>query len=361
MLKKTSKLLLVPSALLCAGLFSQSASAGMKFELNDGKDTFEVGGYFKLDARYVTGDVAYTSFWMGANATTAVDTSTFKLTAQESRFNFKYTHGNVMGFMEWDMINPATRGGSGAENFTNRYQPDLRHAFIMYKPGNGTSWLMGQSWSTLVNTSAFMETLSFGGPLHSMTFVRQGQIRYTNGGFQVALENPKVFGAAENDDTNSVPDLIVRYNTKGKWGNVSFSGLVRSIDAVGISETAIGVSVAGRIKAGARDDFRFVVSAGELGRYVGLALATDVAGGDLEETFAYQLGYRHFWKDSWRSNFFYGRGETDNSDKTISLFGVNILKNVTKELTMGFEIGNYDMQHEDADSTYLQFSAKYAI
>lgn len=370
MLKKTTKLLLIPSALVCAGAFSQAANAGIKFELNDGKDVFEVGGYFKLDARYVNGDIGYRNFWMGS-AVVAPDTSTFKLNAQETRFNFKYTHGNVTGFLDFDFVDPATAGGSNNEFFTNRFNDSLRHAFIAYNPKdtNSGKWLFGQTWSTLLNPSAFMETLTFGGTLGAEVFIRQGMIRYSKGGFQIAIENPKIFspGLASNDDTDSVPDLIGRYNFKGKWGNVSVSGLLRSIDAVGISETAFGASIAGRIKAGPRDDFRFVVSAGELGRYVGLSLAKDVhdrgtgKGPELEDTFAYTMGYRHFWKDSWRSTIYYGRGETDLTDKTISQWGVNLIKNLTKELSAGFEIGQFDLQSADADSTYLQFSVKYKI
>lgn len=383
MSRNTKKLLLIPTTFLCAGMLSQSAVAGMKFELNDGKDIFEVGGYVKLDARYVDGTVPYRNFWMGGlnpgTQALAEDKSTFKLKAQETRFNFKYTHGNVFAFVELDFVDPATAQGSdGIENFTNRANDSLRHAFIMYKPTDkkSGSWLLGQSWTTMQNTSAFMETLSFGGPLTSQVFIRQTQIRYSKGNFQVSLENPRFFTPGggplrveENNDTDSLPDLIARYNLKGKWGNVSFSGLLRQVDAgTGaneISETAFGGSIAGRIKAGARDDFRFSYNKGELGRYVGLSLAFDAvptaSGTQLEDTEAYTMGYRHFWKDSWRSTLYYGHAETDLTNKEITQWGVNLMKNVTKQLSIGVEVGNYDMEYINKDSDYLQFSAKFVI
>lgn len=368
---------------MCAGMFSHSAVAGMKFELNDGKDVLEVGGYVKLDARYVDGTVPYRNWWMGglAPGTTALseDKSTFKLKAQESRFNFKYTHGNVFAYIELDFVDPATsQGSSDIENFTNRANNTLRHAFIVYKPVDkrSGSWLLGQSWSTIQNTSAFMEAISFGGPLTSQIFMRQTQVRYTKGNFQIALENPKFFTPSggdarieENNDTDSMPDLIARYNFKGKWGNVSVSGLYRQIDAgfgaTKIDEAAFGGSIAGRINSGERDDLRFSYNKGELGRYIGLSLSLDALptakGTRLEDSETYSIGYRHFWKDSWRSTLYYGHAKTELSKKEISQWGVNLMKNVTKQLSIGVEVGNYSMEYINKDSDYLQFSAKFVI
>ena len=58
MLKQsTSKLLLISS--LCA--FTNAALAGYEIKITD-QDTITFGGYIKVNARYVDGDVAYQDF-----------------------------------------------------------------------------------------------------------------------------------------------------------------------------------------------------------------------------------------------------------------------------------------------------------
>ena len=42
-------------------------------------------------------------------------------------------------------------------------------------------------------------------------------------------------------------------------------------------------------------------------------------------------------------------------------WGVNIFKNYTKELSFGFEVGNFESADQNADSDYVQFSAKYVL
>jgi hypothetical protein len=328
---------------------SSSSFAAYEFEINDdNKITF--GGYIKVDARYVDGDVAYQDYWTGGAAGLGENTSQFKIFANETRFNTKYEHGDVTGFIEMDFF-----GGSGNEIVSNSYNPRVRHAYISYK-----HILAGQTWTTFMNPSAIAETADFGSTLMGISFARQGQIRYTNGGFQFSLENPESFGGDTAND--SVPDVIAKYTFKGDWGNVSFSALGRQLNTLeGNTETTIGGGFAGKVNTFGKDDLRFQFHTGELGRYVGTAAVKDLVGEEAEESTAYNMAYRHFWTNTMRSTFIYGYIKGDKSDTEISQWAVNLFENLTPELSVGFEVGNYELKHDDKNSFYGQFSMKYAI
>ena len=173
-----SKLLLATSLLTMAS----AANAGYSFNLTD-NDTITFGGYIKADVRSISGDVSSPvtndDYWIG-HAANIDDLSTTKFSVNETRINAKYVHGDVTGFIEMDFL-----GGGGNQIISNSSHPRLRHAFIKYK-----SILVGQTWTTFQNTSSLAEAADFGGPLNASAFIRQGQIRYTNGGLQVSLENP---------------------------------------------------------------------------------------------------------------------------------------------------------------------------
>ncbi|WP_338027374.1 DcaP family trimeric outer membrane transporter [Colwellia maritima] len=147
-------------------------------------------------------------YWIGVASVTD-DISTTKLTVNETRFNAKYVHGDVTGFIELDFY-----GGGGNQIISNSSNPRLRHAFIKYK-----NIMVGQTWTTFMNTTALAEAADFGGPLVASSFIRQGQIRYTNGGLQISLENP--YSDLGESSQDSIPDFIAKYTFKGDWGNVS--------------------------------------------------------------------------------------------------------------------------------------------
>ena len=349
------KKLVLASAL---AIMTGSAHAGYTFQINE-KDSISFGGYIKIDTRYVNGDIAYQDFWTGGGSKLSEDASQVKMFANESRFNTKLVHGDVTGFLEIDFY-----GGGGNEIISNSSHPRLRHATIKYK-----DLLFGQTWTTFMNTSSLAETADFAGPLVAEPFVRNTMIRYSYNGFEFAIENPESFGNDQIDESpdadpsnDDLPDFIAKYTAKGDWGNVSVSGLFRSLHLTnGDTETGVGVSVAGRINTVGKDDFRFSVSTGNLGRYVGVTAATDVFNGEAEDSTSIMVAYRHFWTKDIRSTAFYGRTETDESDRERSQFGVNVFKNYTPELSFGFEAGNYDVDDLDASSFYAQFSAIYKI
>jgi len=346
--------------LLALGLLSlaTSANAGYSFDLsNDNKITF--GGFIKADTRYVSGNIAASDYWYGGGTVLADSQSNFGIAVNETRFNTKYQHGDVTGFIEMDFYGDAVAGG-GNEVISNSSSPRLRHAFIKYK-----SILVGQTWTTFQNTSSLAEAADFGGPLVASAFIRQGQIRYTNGGLQLALENPESYGGYRGSTStrdDSVPDFIAKYSFKGDWGNVSVSALARQLKSLtNQSETAIGYGIAGRINMIGKDDFRFQFHGGEVGRYVGVVASTDMVGEAVEETTSIMVAYRHFWTDDMRSSVFYGNTQTELTDRDRSHWGVNLFKNLTKELSYGIEAGNFEMAEVDADSNYVQFSVKYVL
>ncbi|MGV2873084.1 DcaP family trimeric outer membrane transporter [Colwellia sp. E150_009] len=345
MITKSKNLLLASSLLVAAG----AANAGYDIKLSE-DDKISFGGYIKVDARYVDGDVAYRPYWIGTGAKLDDSASQFNLFANETRFNMKYTHGDVMGFIEMDFW-----GGGGNEIVSNSANPRIRHAFIKYK-----NVLAGQTWSTFMNTSAIPESADFAGATLGLVFIRQGQIRYTMGDFQVSLENPETWGGDTAND--NVPDVTARYNLKGDWGNVSFSALARQLNTtLGNTETAIGASIAGRIKTVGKDDFRFQFHQGELGRYVGAAFAADVIGEEVEDVTAYLAAYRHYWTDTLRTTVLYGAAEADVSGADRSQWGVNLFQDLTKQLAVGVEVGNFKMKTLDADSNYAQLSLRYVL
>ncbi len=339
------KLLLATGLLALAG----TANAGYEIKLTD-TDKLTFGGYIKADARYVDGDVAYRDFWIGTGGALSESASQFRVFANETRFNTKYVHGDVTGFIEMDFL-----GGGGNEVISNSAHPRLRHAFIKYK-----NILAGQTWTTFMNTSAIPESADFAGATVGLAFIRQGQIRYTNGGFQVALENPESYGGdTANDD---MPDVIARYNFKGDWGNISVSGLARSLTSpLGNDETSFGASIAGRIKTTGKDDIRFQFHQGELARYVGIAVAKDFAGEEVDELTSYLVSYRHFWNESLRTTVLYGSAESDITDAERTQWSINLFKNLTPKLAAGFEIGNFAMDDQDVDSDYIQMSLRYTL
>jgi hypothetical protein len=344
--KKLNSIFIATTLALATG----AANAGYTIKTGD-DESITFGGYLAADVKHIDGDLAplFNDFFIG-NAAVQDDTSLTKFSVASSRLNTKYVSGDTMAFVEIDFYT-----GEGNEVLTNSIGPRLRHAFI--KHGN---WTVGQTWSTYIDTGALAEAVDFGGPLVASGFVRQTQIRYTNGNFQFAVENPESYGGDSTQDT--MPDVIGKYTTKGDWGHVSVSAVFKSLNtAGGESETALGYGVTGKVKVGAKDDIRFQYHGGNVGRYVGAAAATDLAGEEVETSTSIMVSYRHVWNDEFRSNVFYGNHKTDETDRDRTHWGVNVFRSLSKKLTAGFEVGNYEAAEVDKDSMYVQFQLKYGL
>lgn len=378
-------------------MVSAPAVGAVKMSLDDGTK-FEFGGYVKTDFRYVDGEIAYQDYWTGnkpAGTMEGADISALNFNARESRFYFQVARNGWTGRLEFDLY-----GGGGNQVVSNSANPRLRHAFI-----KNSNWLIGQQWTTFMHTFALQEALNFGGPQVSHAFIRQPQIRYMNGGFALALEVPETWGDAENGTSNpgvgitgsqqdpdeSVPDIVVKYTHKADWGAVAVAGLLRTVDpgdGSAADDTAFAANFAGKFNVGEKNDVKFEINVGESGRYVGVgfskdiatqdALGTSLAKNEILETTAFKISYRNFWSDSLRSTFYYGQAETDDTrvngvlvvggGMERSHWGMNLIKQITPQLWVGGEIGQYAIADQndtgaadDFDSDYFQVSTKYAF
>lgn len=365
------------SITLC-GLFASSNLQAIElYSSGSGDDITKVsiGGYAKVDVRHVNGDIAYQDYWVGNfPGGEPTDTSTTGFNVKESRLSMTVQHGEVTGYMEIDFY-----GGGGNEIVSNSSNVRLRHFYIKYK-----NWMAGQNWSTFMPLKALPEALDFGGPHVGEVFSRAVQVRYTTGNWQFAIENPETWGDGDigapssalgltgdqADPDEDTPDFVARYNLNRDWGSLSFGALVRIIDQGGIDETGTAFMMSGAIPTFGKDDLRFQVSTGDLGRYAAAAMVNDIVRDPrteeivVEETTAFTVAYRHFWNESMRSTAFYGTAETDVTELKRAHWGVNLIDSVTKHLDVGVEIGNYaikDAAIEDIDSNYLQLSAKFTF
>ena len=356
------------------------------------KHAFKFGGYVKADMMYSDyGGGSYSGagrdFYIAGTVPVGVSGESYlDLHAKESRINFRSTHsldnGAKLGtFIEMDFL----LAPGGDERISNSYQPRLRHAFLTYN-----NWLFGQTWMTFFNVGALPENLDFVGPAESTIFGRQVMLRYTNGPWQLAFENPETTitpyggGGRIVADDSRVPDAVLRYNLTGDWGSFTVAGIARQLrydnKAAGISDStnSYGISLSGKFVFSNKDDFRWMASTGKgLGRYMGLNTANGAvldANGNLETIDSTGIfgSYRHLWNDKWRSNLTLGYLTVDNDTaltgtgvtKNASSLHLNLIYSPQPKLDFGAEVMYADREIEsgaDGDLTRIQFSAKYAF
>ncbi|WP_406667868.1 DcaP family trimeric outer membrane transporter [Gallaecimonas sp. GXIMD1310] len=310
-------------------------------------------------------------------------------TARESRFNLATT-SNIDGhtlktYIEMDFLS----GFNGNERVSNSQGPRLRHAYFSYD-----NWLFGQTFTTFQDTGSLPETADFLGPADSTVFVRQAQIRYTSGNWQFSIENPDTtyteFGQAGSVEADSaqLPDVVARYNMKGDWGHFMVAGILRQLKAdttdiygtthSGETASGYGVSASGLFKVGDKDDFRFMVTAGDgLGRYIALntfagAAVKGTGSLDTISTVSAFAAYRHWWNDQMRSTFTLSGSTANNNNnyvagtvnKKVQSAHVNLMYSPIKPLTFGVEymFAQRELENGDkGDLSRVQFFGKYAF
>ena len=351
----------------------------------------KVGGYVKMDALVSDYSNAPTrgvgdDFFIPSTIQTSGESGDPRLNlhAKETRFWLKsFTpteRGDITTHFEIDF----QTGEQGNERVSNSFSPRVRHATLSWD-----GWTVGQTWSNFFNVSALPDYLDFIGPV-GVTFIRQAQIRYTrpagNGDWAISLENPETTltpyggGSRIDADDSSFPDVVVRRNWRGDWGNFSVAALARElkIDQQGIDDAEIGsaISVAGKFRVGEHDDLRWQLNYGNvLGRYMGLNAfnvgALD-ANDEIELTSQYGAlaAYRHVWNDKLHSSFGASFAKADN-DTAISGFGVpdsyqsahaDLIWSPVKRMSLGAEYIWARRKDESGDNgtlSRLQFSAKY--
>ncbi|VUD66669.1 hypothetical protein TDB9533_03655 [Thalassocella blandensis] len=354
--------------------------------------TFKIGGYIKLDAMFSQySDGTLDARNLGRDfyvpALTPVggedENMQFDMHARQTRFNFgseSTIDGHTLKtFIEMDFM--ATPNGD--ERISNSYSPRIRHAFLTYD-----NWLFGQTWSTFQNVGSLPETIDFIGNTDFGIFVRQAQIRYTNGPWQFAIENPEStitpFGGGGRivSDDNSMPDFVGRYNLSANGLSLTIAALARELaysEGADYDEStsSFGLSVTGKWMLG-KNDIRFGVNSGSgMGRYIGLNVSNGAvmnAEGELEaiDSTAYYVAYRHLWSEKSRSNISYSIIDIDNdtdltgvgaTDTSASL-RVNFIYSPISNLDLGVELARADRELEsgvDGSMTRFQFAAKLAF
>jgi len=360
--------------------------------------TFSYGGFARLDSiasDYTGGDSAANvngdDFLDAASIPIGGDDGDIKtdLHAKATRFWFK-THtptedgGEVSTNIEFDFA----AGGQGNEKISNSYAARLRLAYLEWRREDGSRWLVGQDWSTFVNNPARPAVLDLTGPI-GMAFMRQAQVRYTNGPLMLAIENPStgLYGVGDvsgdsDFDNNTMPDLVARYN--GQTGNLnwSVSGMMRELsyrqDNDHDSTYAGALNVSGIWDLGT-DNLRFMINYGALGRYMGLQTYRDgVIQADGKIDGIDQIGgfvaYSHRWSAHWNSVLALSLSKADNPNSldhtnTPSRYAsvhANLSYQPVPKLTIGGELIYAEKQiegeinGEDAgELTRLQFITRY--
>jgi hypothetical protein len=310
--------------------------------------------------------------------------------AKFSRFNFGVDsvtdNGDKLGaFLEMDFFGNAL----GNQVATNTNGVTVRHAYAYW---NG--WLAGQTWSNFVDVAALPEAVDFIGPTDGVIFVRQSQIRYTTGGFSVALENPETTiipnggGAAIQSDRGVMPDVTLRYGWKGDWGSFGIGGLLRdlkidriatsSVSAAKDSQFGGAFTVGGKWNMGKNDDLRYQVTLGSgFSRYIGLGITGDTeldADGNLDslDGIAGYVAWRHAFSKGWRMNLMYARSQYDNdidltgggATKSAQSLRWNVFYSPFPKLDVGAELmfGRREIESGlEGDLTRLQFTTKYSF
>jgi len=304
--------------------------------------------------------------------------------AKETRFWLKSftptTHGDVTTHFEIDFL----LGQQGNERVGNSFSSRIRHASLSW-----SRWTVGQTWSNFLNVSTLPDYLDFIGPV-GVTFARQAQIRYTapadNGSWAFSLENPQTtltpFGGGPRIDADDggIPDVVLRRNWIGDWGNVSVSALIRElkIDDTGFEDAVTGgaIGVGGKVMMGDDDDLRWHLNFGNaLGRYMGLNAfnvgALD-ANNEIQLTTQYGVlaAYRHVWNEQLHSSFGASFASADN-DTAIGGLAVpesyqsahaDIIWSPVERMSIGAEYiwgRRKDESGDDGTLNRLQFSAKY--
>lgn len=380
------------TSIVTAILTAPITASAFTIKTSDGDTTFAIGGYAKLSMTYTDTDSgqlpdvfgkASRDFYIPLATPVGNGDSSqrFDMTARESRLNFKGKStigGHKVGmYIEMDTLTTTL----GNEVVSNSSGFRMRHFFLTFD-----NWLMGQTWSTYMDTTALAESVDFLAAVEGTVFIRQPQIRYTSGNFQIALENPANFVtgiAADRRDFSTVPDLAANYKFKGDWGHVRLNGLARQISVEEKSNGGInddtqgfGIGVTGKIKVGAADDIRFSVNVGDgMGRYTSVAMVKDamIINGKLEtvESTAVYATYRHAWDAKSRSSLIYSMVDIDNptgapggENKKGSSIAVNYFYSPVKQVSYGimYLAGEREVENGDEGKiSRIQASAKYSF
>lgn len=358
---------------------------------------FRLGGYLKADAIVdVDNSGLRTQFVPTTIPTGDINERGAQTTlhAKQSRFNLELRRpsaagdGNVRFLLENDFF-----GDSSSVSPTYR----LRHLYAQVDNA-----LLGQTWSTYMDTDALPDTVDFAGPGASAS-MRQTQLRYMQpfgdrSAFAIAVEQPETqivhpsFACLSSDDCSidRIPDLPFALRSDSDWGHVQWSGVIRSLgydDGV-YDDAALGwgTSLAGVIKTVGEDSVQYQLQYGDgIGRYIADLDGNNVdaiadAQGELEPVTAYAgvVAYQHYWNAQWRSTASYSLVRVGDEDlfeeaaaagfldpattyRESRYASLNLIWHLYGPLNVGVEYlwGYHEQQNgEDADSQRIQLGAQ---
>lgn len=274
----------------------------------------------------------------------------------------------------------------------------LRHAYGEY--GN---WLAGQTHSLFMDIDAFPNSIDYWGPA-GMVFLRNPQIRYSflKGDTEIAMaiEKPsndidpgkfRTIGdelGLEAQGDEKFPDITLMTKTKGSWGHLQASGILRSIgfETVGRATnepknrlTGWGVNLSSNIKLTQKNKLILAAVYGN-----GIASYMNDGGTDLgpEGTLLDPrakliplLGlvafYDHYWSEKYSSSIGYSSTQVDNSSlQADDAFEkgeyalTNLLYTPAKNVLIGGEVlwgSRTDKDGAYGDDFRTQISFKYSF
>jgi len=364
--------------------------------------TFLLTGFVKVDANFTNtsdGELADSSIGRDFYVPSTIpigepqndEGTDLNAHIKQSRVNFGTDTileggGKVSTRFEFDFYGRA----DGDQRISNGYDPVVRHAYVTW--GN---WLVGQTWSNFMDVATLPESVDFIGPTDGTTFVRQPQVRWTKGGLSLSAENRETTitpytvnattgvvtaGGRITSDDGMVPDLTARYAWKGKWGHVALAGMARELThetaTIDDSTWSGSLSLSGKFNI-AKDDIRWMLLYGNLGRYVGLNFANDAIldpDGNIDslDGVAGFVAYRHMWTDKLRSTLSYAFQDYDYdsilSDTTAlsssSSWTVNLFYSPLPKLDIGAEYRSATAEREngdDGDLDRFQLTTKYSF
>lgn len=309
----------------------------------------DIDGYIKADARFVSGDVEYNDYWVGHGIPLAEGLSTYRMFIKESRFGIRYKDSGFQAYMEADLFGSSTK----------EIEPRIRHLYV-----KNEHWLVGHTWSNVMNLHAYPESVSFGGPMNGEAFIRHSQVRLTYHGLSLSLENPE---QSENPSRDEVPDFTARYQWNNRFGNLSVATLLTHVKDSSVDEVVNANFLAGRISLGATCDLRLQYSQGNSGRYVSPGLTkyvseTDEASGNasLEEIEAFTAGVQYKFSPLSRMNAYYGYSHAEQQNKRTRHYAINYFATLREDVTLALEAGQFDLAHADRKSDYYQLAFIYA-
>lgn len=323
--------------------------------------SFGLGGYLEAhlgvsDSPFETSQTGSDSLFypqipIGQQASASGDK--VNLHARHSRLWFKtYTPtdwGELNLFLEYDL---SERPGS--------YAPRQRHAYVSLG-----QVLIGQTYTTFTNSTSQPDTDSGLPPAGSAK--RHSQLRWTlplsdpDMDLMLAVEqpdsriNPIPQAGIQTYDDDHDPNLAMRLNRYGRWGEVSLSGMTRSLrwldNGQQLRARANAYGLSGRVITSGLNNLRFVINGGfGLGSYLTSGSYPDAlyraAARTLESSrvLSAEISYQHYWNPRWRSNLVLSESRVrlpEQADPLLTnrarALQANLLFNPQPDLTFGVE------------------------